>query len=369
MEPNMEQIVAVPNEMIRLIPMFGGDKRQLNLFIRKSEYIISRYRGSETQNLYVYHAITSRLIDEAAALLSEREDIITWTELKQLLEQHFGDPRTEQCIALELESLKIKTNESYTEFCNRIQSVRSLLISKVNLIADEELKKAKISIYNNTSLNVFMYNLPENLVRFVRLKFASTLETALAVVLEETNFHEQYVLRNRLHNSHKSNNMPTSSSGINNKPTNAMPKYPFNQNQFVPKFKFGIPNQQPFVSKQPINNPQQAYRPPTFNPPQGFKQQIGYRPQLINPHVPMAPQQFGVKPNAGNNDVSMRTALSKPNRINELNLHEATCQDNEYCDGIYIEQESYENVYEVNEESYLEGNENFQIQASEQNLK
>lgn len=121
-------IIPIPSEMLKLIPLFGGDKKQLNLFIRKCEYVISKYRGSDEQNLYVYHSITSRLTENAASLLSEQEDVLAWSDLKELLQRHFGDPRSEACISIELESLKIKSGESYLDFCNRIQSVRSLLI-------------------------------------------------------------------------------------------------------------------------------------------------------------------------------------------------------------------------------------------------
>lgn len=192
-------IEPIPKEIVQLIPVFNGDKRQLNLYFRKCQYVVDRFKGSVEQNLYVFNVITSRLRDDAAALLSEREDVVTWSMLKELLTQHFGDPRSEACINIELESLKINSGESYLDFCNRIQGVRSLLMSKVNTIDNEELKLAKSVIYNNTALNVFLYNLPENMLRIVRLKSPATLEAALSIVLEEVNFLEQYNTRNRIH--------------------------------------------------------------------------------------------------------------------------------------------------------------------------
>ncbi|CAH2207599.1 jg7289 [Pararge aegeria aegeria] len=191
----MEQITLIPPQMLKIIPVFGGDKRQLNLFLRQCEYVISKFQGSEEQNVYLMNSITSRLTDRAASLISEREDVMTWTDFKEILIQHFGDPRSEECIAIELENLKIRNAESYLDFCNRIQSVRSVLISKVNQIKDVKIKESKITIYNNTSLNVFLYNLPEDMVRVVRLKSPETLESALSVVLEEVNFQTQYRLR------------------------------------------------------------------------------------------------------------------------------------------------------------------------------
>lgn len=67
---------------------------------------------------------------------------------------------SEECIAIELETLKINSGESYLDFRNRIQHTRSTLIAKVNVIDD------------NMALNVFLYNLPEDLLRIVRLKGA-----------------------------------------------------------------------------------------------------------------------------------------------------------------------------------------------------
>lgn len=264
---SIQTITLIPNEMLKLIPFFGGDKRQLSLFIRQCEYVISRYAGNLAQNSYVMHSIMSRLVDNAAALISEREDILTWDDFKELLTQHFGDPRSEDCIAIELESMKIRHGESYLDFCNRIQSVRSVLISKVNLLTDITLKSSKITIYSNTSLNVFLYNLPESMVRIVRLKSPKTLEEALSVVMEEVNFHDQYNMRNKIINTNGKPQFPV------NQPSVSSPTFKFGNNvqpPTQPTFKFGIPpNQQLFPHHR---QQQMSFRPPVGQP-------IGFRPQ------------------------------------------------------------------------------------------
>lgn len=375
-------IQAIPRDLVQLIPLFNGDKRHLNLFLRKCQYIIDSFCSSgETQNLYVFNVITSRLTENAAALFSEREDVMCWSALKALLIQHFGDPRSEACINIELESLKIKSGESYLEFCNRIQSVRSLLISKVNTNEDSDLKKAKLIIYDNTALNVFLYNLPENLVRIVRLKAPTTLEAALSVVLEEVNFLEQYNMRNRIHgNIH--NTTPGSRPLIT--PQGQMMGYKpsfGNNNNVAPKFNFGIPQntqiRMPPVQGQGQTNfgirPQAfGYRPQLGLQPQprfGLQppQQFGYRPQPFGYKPPQAfgykpPQPFGYRPNlppqVGHSnppqgqqpqlqitDVSMRTAAPRPSqnngqgfKLNELTMDDYTVDKGvpyEYYDGMY----------------------------------
>jgi hypothetical protein len=206
----MEQISRVPVELVNIIPVFSGDSRQLPLFLKKCEYILERFGGNELQNEYLFHLVTSRLSGEAATLVGEREQIINWQELKTLLSQHFGDPRTEECLVLELEALRIRKGENYLEFCHRVQNLRSILLSKVNeTIDDINVRRAKQSIYTNSSMNVFLYNLPAYLVRLVRLRNVSNLEDALKVVLEEQNFQTVYDHKNRQSNNNIRNPRPS----------------------------------------------------------------------------------------------------------------------------------------------------------------
>lgn len=409
-----EPIKMIPAEMLKLIPFFGGDKRQLSLFIRQCEYVISNYTGSPPQDSYVMHLIMSRLVDNAAALISEREDISTWDEFKELLTQHFGDPRSEDCIAIELESMKIRPSETYLDFCNRIQSVRSVLISKVNLHPDVVLRKSKITIYNNTSLNVFLYNLPENMVRIVRLKAPKSLEEALGIVMEEVNFHDQYNMRNKIINKPPAAQLA--------QPSSTPPTFKFGSNiqPSTPTYKFGIPpNQSPFVSQRPPQpmgfKPQLGYRPPfgyqqqmTGMRPQQFgmrPQQFGMRPQQFGAQPQrfgvqpqqygtqpqqfgMRPQQFGMRPQypsntqfgyrpmlpnsqANNNqDVSMRTApplkMQQGFRLNELAFYEPTDYvnydqteygDHHYCD-YFMDNMQDSQLVESAQELPLEGQSN-----------
>lgn len=358
----MTTVKVIPKEILNIIPNFNGNKRHLNLFLRKCDYIIEKYRGCAEQDIYVFHAITSKLTDEAAALASERNDISSWDQLKVLLIQHFGDPRSEECIAIELETLKLKQGESYVEFCNRIQSVKSVLISKVNQLPDVDIRKSKVSIYGNLALNVFLYNLPENLIRSVRMKMPQTLEKALEFVLEDVNFYEQYSLRSKMLR-------PQPPAGALMKfgtpPSQSMPIQPsgfrpaFNT---PPRFNFRIPGnsqyRQPFVNKFGQQAPT-GYRPQLMQPqqfgmqrftqPQNFNprpQQFGYRPQFNQ-------NQFGYKPPnlKYNTDVSMRTApplkpqMQTPTqqpqgfRLNELELGENYGYENyESQEGYYYDE-------------------------------
>lgn len=248
----MEQIRVIPRDLLCIIPKFEGEGGLLNLFIKKAQYVYSAFTDStvSAQQTYVFHAITSRLSGKAATLLSEREDITSWDALRDVLIQHFGDPRSEECIAIELEQMKIKSGESYIDFCHRIQQIRSTLFAKVNLLADEGVKSAKMIVYNNMSLNVFLYNLPEDLIRIVRLKQCGNLEIALSIVTEEVNFMNQYNAKNKLRLAPQALKLqPVSHPAFTSNPTGSFrfgsPQ--LHQNKFqMPQqnFRFGIPQQQ-----------------------------------------------------------------------------------------------------------------------------
>lgn len=372
----MDQIEIIPKDILSIVPKFDGDGSLLNSFIRKSEYVLRSFTrvNQPSQDIYNFHAISSRLCGKAACLLSERDDINTWIDLKNLLVQHFGDPRSEGCIAIELDSLKIKQGESYTEFCNRIQSMRSALFSKVNLLTDEGEKASRMIIYNNTALNTFLYNLPEDLLRIVRLKGCTVLETALSIVMEEVNFHKQYSAENKNKINTPNNQSPNQNFRFSQNPQVFMPQN-YGQN-----FKFGIPPnnkmQHSFGAPIPFNTGFKVYNQPNQNykfgiPQQPFRQmgpQQILRPQSVMPYSrPNFNQQnqfkFGI-PNQylqqkstqvfnRPTDVSMRTApplrqnmLYEPqyNEVfynNEIQVHEQNPQ--------VVGEENY--FYNTNEET------------------
>lgn len=341
------ELIIKASDALSLIPQFSGDSRLLNLYIRKCEYAILKYQGDQNRNEYLMQCFTSKLTGNAAALISERNDITTWNELKNLLDQHFGDPRSEECVAIELESLKLKNNESFSDFCHRIQSVRSILLAKVNRLANSSLREAKHIIYNNTCLNVFLYNLPENMIRMVRIKNPTTLEEAHKYVLEEINFQEQYNRRNRFFdNKPKIPAQPTMQQKFNF-PFTAQPpmakNIPFQASGFPqnPQFKFGIPqnnNQFRFGIPPGMGRPMQSSgfmaQPGGYRPQQQFgyhpPQQFGYRPPQFGNSLPQQQlnntRPFDKKP-IPSNDVSMRTAPAKP----QFYLNEPYVEDYNNC--------------------------------------
>lgn len=390
----MAHVKVVPKEFSDIIPRYDGNANTLNLFISKCEYVLqfSRIEGNPHQDLYLFHAVSSKLTDKAASLLSDNPSVTSWDRLKELLTQHFGDPRSEECIAIELETLKIKQGESYLDFCQRIQSVRSALFAKVNRLCDEGVKSAKMIIYNNTALNIFLYNLPEDLIRIVRLKGCCSLEDALSIVTEEVNFQFQYNARNKLAKPNTVSQQPA----INLKPAFNFGSTPNNSNlRFaVPQnnnFKFGIPQNQGFrpnfaqsqvkgftIPQGQFRAPQNfTQRPVPFQQPRapfqnnGFKfgipQQQGYRHMPQN-HLQSSPPQFkfGIPPQQQqqpprfqSTDVSMRTAPPLRQNINATDLYYMEGPGQEYTENYYeadFADQQYGAYAEMPEEYFMENN-------------
>lgn len=393
---------AIPKETLSLIPKYDGEENLLNLFISKCDYVIngSRIIGNAAQNVYLFHAISSRLTGRAATLLSDHPNINSYDELKQILTQHFGDPRSEECIAIELETIKMKQSETYIQLCHRIQNVRSSLFAKVNRLTDEGIKAAKMIVYNNTALNVFLYNLPEDMIRIVRLKGCSTLENALSIVTEEVNFKFQYDAKNKL--LKQTSSQMSQQNTLRPQPVSQGFKPAFNSisnTNFkfgIPQnnFKFGIPpgNQgyRPnFIQQMRFAQPTQGYRFGVQNQPQrnfaqapahrapfqhggfrfGIPQPQGYKfgvpnqPNLGNQYRFGAPSQQVQAPRLQDSDVSMRTAPIRQNMIaNDLYYTEdpSPCYDDTYnyndydAYNAYTVDNAYNEEYPSNECNYME---------------
>lgn len=323
----MEGINRIPQELVNIIPVFNGDTRTLPLFIKKCEYILSTFRGGAVQNEYLFHVITSRLSGEAASLVGERDSIDSWDELKKLLNQHFGDPRTEDCLAMELESCKINKGESYLDLCHRIQHMRSILFAKIaETITDDSLRKAKQVIYNNRAMNVFLFNLPPFLVRLVRLRNVSTLEDALKIVLEEQNFQAVYSARtNDYRNSNRYNkpNFSESNSTKNNSqhvssapaPNNASSSLPTTNNSHHIKNIRQHNNQNNFNRR--INHEHNDSPSSQLSRPQISLTQQNQQPTARAPRTSSFAEQAIPPGSNSNTDVTMRTASSR--RVNYIN--------------------------------------------------
>lgn len=310
----MEGIKEIPQSVINLIPVFEGNTRQLPVYIKKCEYVISLYSGSPVQDRYLYEVLTSRLTGQAAILIAEQEGIATWDELKVSLSKHFGDHRNEHGLKLALEGLIIKRDESYLEFCQRIQHHLGILLAKVTeTVADPGARRSKSELYHQLAFDTFTYNLPQRFVELIHDKGVNRLEDALRVVLERQNLQNVYNLkcpfRNHGHNRQTSNAEPRNRQDNNsnnhnlirqsNNPnlSNSSLQYRNNRSQY--NNSFNTRNQSHQVSGSAQTRSQQS---PVSAP---------YRPDVTSRNVT----------SGANTDVTMRTVSAR--RVNYTENNDA----------------------------------------------
>lgn len=91
--------------------------------------------------------IISKLEGRALTLIASRENATTWGNIKELLIQHFGDQRDENCLLRDLMSLKPHKSQSPFEFGMHCQDVRSLLLTNLQLKENDDIVRLIINFY------------------------------------------------------------------------------------------------------------------------------------------------------------------------------------------------------------------------------
>lgn len=230
---------------------------------------------------------------------------------------------------MELDSLKKDRNESYLDFCHRVQHLRSILFSKINeTVNNPEIRQAKQAIYNNTSLNVFLFNLPAYLVRLVRLRNVTTLEDALKTVLEEQNFQTVYDSKNPRSNQNFRPNFNNYNSFQNRNPR------PRQSNNFnSPIHNAQMNSNASNYQHNSINSNNNSLQ---FRSNRALNNQNNYNAVSRSPVRQSSTQQrqhftnnaLSPMPSTSNTDITMRTASSRRVNYTDTDNTQPSCSYN-----------------------------------------
>lgn len=262
------------------IPNFDGNPKLLQRFIIASENLLKAFQNTTNPNspinICLLDTIFSKLKGRAADLICPRSELNSWQSIKEVLIASFSDQRGIDCLFQDLTSLKLKPNETLLEFGNRIQDVRSLLISKLNnMNEDRQIKLMKISHYEEMALKTYINNLPYQIQLAIRLKVPDSLEQALSYTVEELNFLE---FKNK-------NNQTKINPPLQNKPQNNPTK-----TNFRPMYVHNVPR--PQVNIHNVPRPQQRFMShpshyyPSFNQNSNFQNRQPNIFQYNNTHNP-----------------------------------------------------------------------------------
>lgn len=255
------------------IPPFNGDPVLISNFILACENVIEILgRPNDVNfNSFVVAHIRSKLIGRAAQLIAVR-NLKTWRELKEAILFTFGDQRDEDALMRDLIMLKQENNESSLRFGEKCQDTLSLLVSKVNSTAGNDvLRTEKIKMYRNLAVKTFMKGLKEPYSLIVRCRNPQTLEEAINIISDENNLN--YI--------RKSTQLPNHLPAMNRNPQ---------MNQFQMPRRFPLPTYNARTTTTPIRPPMNQFNRPYQWPSRpNYWQQQAIQRSNPNP-TPFRPQ-------------------------------------------------------------------------------
>lgn len=176
------------------IPKFDGDTHVLEIFIDSCDFLINTYKNvndaNDPINNFLVKAILGKLSGRAQYLIGSRQELNTWTQIKDTLRSTFGDNRNLDCLVQDLIILRPLRNESPVNFGSRIQDARSLIFSKLKSIStySDAERVLHVKNYSELSLKTYIRGLSGRLQDIIRLRNPKDLEEAISFIIEEENF-------------------------------------------------------------------------------------------------------------------------------------------------------------------------------------
>lgn len=281
------------DKLSKLIPIFSGRDVELPDFITTVENLLRICTTNDAANLSILiSAIRSKIKGEARELLLGRADILTWTQIKELLTQNYSDNKSIETLELELQYSCLNPGEHLISFGQRIISLRARIVTKIqslNITAAE--KTGKISSISSQTFNIFKLNLPYNYEQLIRSRVdITTIEQAINFIDDEIKYdsYKRLTFQNRHFRAQKQT--PTTSRQIS-QPT--MTKQSYQQ------FQKPIQTYQPFPHFP--NNP-------TF-PSQPIRL---LSPKQTTPNFPSNQQVFGSQENVFKPNPQQKNYFPKP---------------------------------------------------------
>ncbi|KAJ8961595.1 hypothetical protein NQ317_003911 [Molorchus minor] len=258
-----------------IIAQFDGNPSELNNFLKVSQTFLNIYwnREDETcvQNLLLFEGIKSRLTGRAKEIISVY-GVNTWTEIKAVLIQNFGDQRNENSLTRDLVNLR-QNNESPQQFYERFVTIL------ISIMKPRKLVKAKKNFFRQQALVTFLAGLKEPLGSTIRAMRPDSLATAIQYIVEENNI--RYLQRPQFNNESLKRPMSTQKPQQHNlisQHSNSFPRFNnvhtqnFNQTPRFPSapfspvgnnFQLRTNNQPPrfLTNQQVFGTPKNVWKP------------------------------------------------------------------------------------------------------------
>lgn len=177
-------------DVIKNIKPFEGDRNSVYHFINNVDSILSLCEKIKEAEYYkiIISGIRNKVVGKASdILLTQNINDSSWEAIKQALILNFADKRDESTLTFQLHNL-VRSNLNHNDLYNKITEIISLLSNQLKLQKLEQcIVDAKIKLYLQMGLTIFMGGIKEPLGQWLRARRPETLAEALEFVNQEEN--------------------------------------------------------------------------------------------------------------------------------------------------------------------------------------
>lgn len=327
-----------PLKYLDRLPEFSGDCRDLQTFINLIDRVFPILRAYDEPSQYLFSdIIKSRVKGKAREILEINCQAQSWTDIKAILINNFGERLSVEELFDRLKSSTFKTNsvEFYNDIKHRLRSLnnKTIIILGSGPAANECAK-------NNmrTALNVFKEKIPEPMKTILTCRNPETLEAAMEILFQSgyaytpvSNgiFATNGKQTNKTYNPNQSNN----STGQDNtdKKRQLQPQYENKQQKY--NYQNNNPKSGSNQRNQYNNNPGNQYNNNQRNhfQPKGNQQYNFNRNQTSQPNgqYQQQYQQTSYRPN------DYQGSSQAPHEPMDINLVENNTQPNSQDHYVY----------------------------------
>ncbi|KAJ8973092.1 hypothetical protein NQ317_006483 [Molorchus minor] len=152
------------SEIFSIVPEYEGDQIFLGTFLNARDCAYNM-ANSDQRHLLMIH-IKNKLKGRAAQLISSRNPL-SYVEIKQLLNLHFGDSRDLSSPIQDLQRIRQTPNESPLTFFNRLQVLNAKMLASIqkSLALTAEQKSAQCNLIDTMALNTLLTGLEPSCLR------------------------------------------------------------------------------------------------------------------------------------------------------------------------------------------------------------
>jgi hypothetical protein len=165
-----------------MLPEYSGGSKNLAYFIKQVETYLSYLKKEDEGCLFnclLFEQIKSKLLGEARDVLIS-SNCTKWTELKNVLLNRFGDPRSEELLANDLHTCFQLNFESYEQYYERVKNKLQILLEHISIrTPNRDILISKTEMYTSQALATFKSGIVESYCTHLMSSSILTLENAL----------------------------------------------------------------------------------------------------------------------------------------------------------------------------------------------